>query len=240
MSLGKLIVIDGADGSGKATQVRLVVERLQEEGISVRTLDFPQYTNNLFGKLIRECLDGSCGDFIALHPKIASTLYAADRFESSEHIRDWLHAGEVVILDRYVSSNMIHQGAKIEDLDERTKFLSWLDEMEHVVFRTPRPDMIIHLDVPFGIRRNLLLKDSTRTSLDLAEEHFEHQRASEECARDIIKSVNKWASIQCVGKDGLLSKEVIHEAVYLAVKEVLDGRQSSSFDYASGGRSGHL
>ena len=103
MKKGRLIVIDGTDGSGKATQVKLLQTRLKKEGYRVKTLDFPQYQENFFGGFIGECLTGDHGNFVSLDPYIASVLYAADRFQSKEKILGWLKKGEIVILDRYVS-----------------------------------------------------------------------------------------------------------------------------------------
>lgn len=215
---GKLIVIDGADGSGKATQSNLLYERLKREGHQAEKLDFPRYTENFFGKLLRECLDGEYGDFMSIHPKIVSALYAADRFESAERIQGWLDEGSIVILDRYVSANMMHQGAKISDEGELAKFLTWLDEMEHGVFKVPRPDMILYLDVPHTIRKQLVSKDSTRVTIDLAERDDDHQIASEACARKIVSTSNDWRLIGCGHETGMRSLEDIHEEIYTVVR----------------------
>lgn len=218
---GKLIVIDGADGSGKKTHARMLSERLRGEGHSVETLDFPRYTENFFGKFIRECLDGKHGDFMSMNPRVASALYAADRFESSARLVEWLEAGAIVILDRYVSANMLHQGAKITDEQELAEFLAWLDHMEHEVFRIPRPHLIVHLDVPFRVRRILVQNDSTRASIDLAELDEAHQIASEECARRLVAQSNDWRSIQCTEGTTLRPIEDIHEDVYRLVSSVI-------------------
>lgn len=218
---GKLIVIDGADGSGKATQTALLYDRLTREGHAVARLDFPQYTDNFFGKLIRECLDGKHGDFMSIHPKIASALYAADRFESSERIYGWLREGTHVILDRYVSANMMHQGSKIRDEAELQSFLTWLDEMEHGVFKVPRPHMIVYLDVPHAVRKKLVAQDTTRKNVDLAEQNDDHQIASETCARKIVSSANDWHMVMCTNDDTLRPREDIHEDIYQLVQKIL-------------------
>lgn len=217
MSQGKLIVVDGADGAGKATQAKLLVERLRADGRVVETMDFPQYTQNHFGRLLRECLDGNRGEFMSIDPRIASVLYAADRFESAKKIQTWLDSGSVVVLDRYVSSNMLHQGAKIEDEEDLTEFLSWLDTMEHSVFNIPRPDLIVYLEVPLSFRQKMLFADENRTHLDTAETHFEHQAASENNAKRLVSRVNVWQTISCVDGEDLQSREFIHESVYKTV-----------------------
>lgn len=227
---GTLIVLDGADGAGKATQTRLLVDRLSAEGYVVHTLDFPQYTQNHFGRLLRECLDGNRGDFIGMDPRIASTLYAADRFESASTIREWLESGAVVILDRYVSSNMLHQGAKIVDEEELSNFLTWLDAMEHGIFAIPRPDVIVYLEVPFAVRKKLKAeavaagKHGADVTVDQAEANDKHQQDSEENAKRLVALHNEWRTVVCVDGEIMLSREAIHEQVYETVKPILPTR----------------
>ena len=218
---GKIIVIDGGDGAGKATQVQLLAKRLEREGQVVETLDFPNYEQNTFGKLIRECLDGKRGDFMATDPRIASTLYAADRFESKPKIERWLQEGKTIILDRYVSANMMHQGAKIPDHESLESFLSWLDHMEHEVFGLPRPSIIIYLAVPHEVRSRLKAQAVTEqkhnVGKDLAEINTEHQENTEARARRIIKSRNNWRQVICTDGDEMRSREDIHEEIYQIV-----------------------
>jgi dTMP kinase len=215
---GKLIVIDGADGAGKATQTKLLVDRLRAEGQLVETMSFPNYDANVFGQLIKECLQGKRGDFAALDARIASTLYAADRFESRPQLAAWLAAGKVVILDRYVSSNMLHQGSKmVGDEAGLRDFLAWNDRVEHEIFGMPRPDLIVYLDVPYEVRKNLMHHDGVRGELDEVEKDVEYQLAAEACAQELLASLNNWQRISCVAEGALLGREVIHEAVYNTV-----------------------
>ncbi len=225
MQKGTLIVVDGGDGAGKATQVALLVKRLREEGKKVETLDFPQYTQNTFGKLLRECLDGKRGDFMATDARVASTLYAADRFESKPRLEQWLAEGKVIVLDRYVSSNMMHQGAKIKDADELESFLSWLDHMEHGVFNLPRPDVIIYLEVPFMVRQtlkqNAVASGKHGAAIDLAERDHGHQQQVEERAETIVASKNNWQKVQCCEGEAIRSREDIHADVYAVVEKLV-------------------
>lgn len=223
MSHGKLIVIDGGDGSGKKTQTRLLVDRLKHENHEVETLDFPQYVNNHFGRLLRECLDGEHGDFLSLPPKIASALYAADRFESKNKIEAWLHDGKTIILDRYVSSNMLHQGGKIADGDERKEFLMWLDAIEHEVFAMPRPDLIVYCAVDPQKRMELLATEAAMTSVttDAAENDLAHQEQTDVAGEQIVADLNHWQRIDCMNGTDIRSKEDIHEDIYQAVKAIL-------------------
>lgn len=219
--MSNFIVIDGADGSGKATQVSLLTERLRTEGYEVEAVDFPRYKQNHFGKLLRECLDGERGDFLQLDPRIASVIFAADRFESAKQIQQWLAEGKVVVADRYVSANMLHQGSKLHDEAARAEFLTWLDKMEHEVFDVPRPDLILYLDIQYQIRMELMNADETRAKLDTAEVDAEHQTATDEAAQALVASLNSWQTISCVAEGELRTREDIHEELYQEVRSIL-------------------
>ena len=229
MKKGKLIVLDGADGSGKATQAKLLAARLRKDKYKVKTLDFPRYEDNFFGKLIGECLAGQYGDFIALDPHIASTLYAADRFESKKTLEKWLKEGNVVVLDRYVSANQIHQGGKIVDDKARKKFLEWLDLMEFTVYGIPRPDIVFYLDVPQEISEKLIsngkqglsVNKAVKGKKDLAETNKKHLLAARESALKIVKKGNNWKRISCAPKGELLSREDIAELIWTQIKKVI-------------------
>ncbi len=215
---GKLIVIDGSDGVGKATQTALLMKRLKKEKIPAKTLDFPQYKENFFGRLLRECLDGEYGDFIALEPRIASTLYAADRFESKQKIEKWLESGQVVILDRYVSANQLHQGGKIRDLKKRKEFLLWLDKIEFSVFGIPRPDSIFYLHLPTKLSLQLI---HGRGHKDLAEKNVKYLSDARESALKLIQTSTRWIKIDCAKQGKILPREVIHEQIYAQVKKII-------------------
>ena len=153
---GKLIVIDGTDGSGKATQTNLLVKHLKRDGYKVKVIDFPGYYSNFFGKFIGHCLSEQYYNFVKVHPKIISVLYAADRFESKDKIKQWLKQGYVVVADRYASANQIHQGGKIANTQKRENFLKWLAEMEYKVFQIPKPDAVFYLNVPIPVVLKLI------------------------------------------------------------------------------------
>ncbi len=229
MKKGKLIVVDGIDGSGKATQVKLLAARLKKAGVKIKTIDFPRYETNFFGKLIGEYLSGIYGDFIQTDPRVASVLYAADRFEASKHIKKWLDEGYIVLADRYVSANQIHQGGKIENPDDRKKFLDWLDTMEHKVFGIPRPNLVIYLDVPFEVskewlkhkvaqRKKKYLKDGRK---DVAEDNLMHLEHSRNGALYMAKTHKNWVKIGCCEGMVCMLPEAVHEVVYDTVKKQL-------------------
>ncbi len=226
---GKLIVLDGSDGSGKATQTRLLLARLKKEGYKINTLDFPRYEANFFGALIGQCLAGAHGDFVTIDPHIGSVLYAADRFESKVQIEKWLKSGCIVVLDRYVSSNQIHQGGKIYDTKKQKQFLEWLDRMEHEVFAIPRPDLIIYLDVPSEVSQELLQSEEMRQKKvylkkgqkDMVEENMKYLSESRANALKLVKKLNNWTKIDCTKKGELLSRESIAEKVWKEVTSIL-------------------
>lgn len=219
--MGNFLVIEGSDGAGKATQTDLLVKRLRAEGRRVETIDFPRYKDNHFGQLLRNCLDGVHGDFLKLDPRITSLVYAADRFESSKQIRQWLEEGSDVVADRYVSANMLHQGSKISDPTAREEFLQWLDKTEHGVFEIPRPDIIIYLDAPYQVRKKLMEEDTTRGALDTVEVDEHYQTAHEVAATHLNELLDSWYHISCVEDEEMRLREAIHEDVYQTMKRVL-------------------
>lgn len=228
---GTLIVLDGIDGSGKATQVALLEKRLKKDGVLVKKIDFPRYEKNFFGKLIGEYLSGKFGDFTQVDPRLASLLYAADRFESSAEVCSWLDQGFCVIADRYVSANQIHQGGKIESLKDRKKFLTWLEEMEHGVFAIPRPDIVIYLDVPFEVSQSRLREKSAKDKKkylngrkDVVEENERHLRESRKSALLLHLSNTNWEKIEAYEQERLLTPQDVHEKVYGLVKKRLQSR----------------
>ena len=225
---GKLIVIDGTDGSGKATQVALLSERLAKEGYKIKTVDFPEYENNFFGKFIGECLTDEKYNFKDTHPKIISALYAADRWESKKKIEDWLVKGYIVIANRYVSANQIHQGGKVHSEKERKEFLSWLDTMEYSVFNIPRPSIVLYLSLPISIVNKLIIERDSKIARaykgkkkDVHESDPKHLENARKSALKLIKELNNFTQIDCAPKKELLSREVVHELVYKEVKKIV-------------------
>lgn len=227
-SKGVLIVLDGIDGSGKATQVSLLEKRLKREGVKVKTIDFPRYKENFFGKLIGQYLSGVFGDFASVDPRLASLLYAADRFESSKKLREDLDAGFIVIADRYVSANQIHQGGKIASVNERKMFLSWLEEMEHGVFAIPRPDIVIYLDVPFEISKARLAEKTAKSKKqylkgrkDVVEENERYLKESRKSALLLHVANSHWKKIEAYDRGKLLTPDEVHEKVYAQIRGFL-------------------
>ncbi len=224
---GSLIVIDGIDGSGKATQTKLLVERLRAEGRAVEHIGFPRYEEKVFGEFLAECLAGRHGDFLHLDPKIASTLFALDRFEASPQIRAWREEGVIVIADRFSSSNQIHQGGKIVDQEKRNRFLSWLDRVEHETLGIPRPDAVIYLRVPVATALTLLSKEREAKNQALAgeiQDQVEKDRMYLERSFESAERLSmnpSWIRIECVEGGLMRPPEVIHEEVYAATQTLI-------------------
>ncbi len=227
---GKLIVIDGTDSSGKATQTELLIKHLKKDGRKVKVVDFPDYYSNFFGKFIGHCLSEQYYNFVKVHPKIASVLYAADRFESSDRIKKWLKEGNIVIANRYASANQIHQGGKIANTKKRESFLKWLDEMEYGVFKIPNPDAVFFLSVPIPIVMKLIAernKNSERAYLgkkkakDVHEKDKDHMENARKSALWLSKTQKGWVRIECTKNGELDSRENIHEEIYSKIKKII-------------------
>jgi dTMP kinase len=225
MKKGKLIVIDGIDGSGKSTQVDILFNRLKKEGFKVKKIDFPKYYDNFFGEFVGQCLSDKSYNWLNVHPKIASIVYACDRFESSGKMREWLEDGFMVIANRYVSSNQIHQGSKIKKPKDRADFMNWLDKMEHQTFKIPRPDVVFYLSLPINIVLNMLKerdKKEKRGYLkkkkDVHEENLDFLINSRKSAMKLLKEKKNFIRIDCSQKGKILSREEIGEKIFNKLK----------------------
>ncbi|HEU0085702.1 MAG TPA: deoxynucleoside kinase [Candidatus Paceibacterota bacterium] len=225
---GKLIVIDGTDGSGKATQVKLLEKRLKKEKRKVKVVDFPEYYGNFFGAFIGHCLSEQYYNWTNIHPKIASIAYAADRWESSAQIKKWLAEGYIVLANRYVSANQIHQGGKIKNASKRASYLKWLEEMEYGVFKIPRPDRVVYLNVPMKVILRLIKERNKKTARaytgkkkDIVEGNVEYLSNSTKAAEWLSRREKGWIKIDCVKEGILRTPELIHEEIYGKIKIIL-------------------
>ncbi|PIX62230.1 thymidylate kinase [Candidatus Uhrbacteria bacterium CG_4_9_14_0_2_um_filter_41_50] len=221
---GKFIVIDGTDGSGKATQTKLLVERMMAEGIPVKTISFPQYGKKSCGP-VEKYLSGKYGTADEVGAKAASILYAVDRFDASFEMRQDLEAGTNIVADRYVGSNLGHQGSKIEDSDERKEFYKWNRELEHILFSIPTPDVNIVLHVPTATAIQLA-KDrggwKADIKTDIHETNPDHLRKAEQTYLELTELFDEFKLVECVINENLMSREDIHNKVWEIVKNILN------------------
>ncbi|MFA6525037.1 MAG: thymidylate kinase [Patescibacteria group bacterium] len=224
MLKGKLIVLDGTDGSGKKTQTDLLLARLEKEGFAKEYADFPRYGKRS-AVMVEDYLNGEFGKADEVNPYTASLFYAMDRYSASKDLRRSLNEGKIVIANRYVSSNMGHQGGKIKDVKDREKYFAWLDNMEYNQLGIPRPDATIILYVPAKIAQGLVGKKEAREYLkgkthDIHEEDLNHLENAE---KTYMEAAEKYGFhiVNCVENDELLSREVIHEKVWEVVSSII-------------------
>ena len=228
MQKGKLIVIEGVDGSGKSTQFKLLRDRLNSEGYTVESLHFPRHGEGFFGRMVDDYLNGKFGNATQVNPYLASMIYAGDRWEAKDKLEDWLNQGSVVLLDRYMTSNKGHQVGKLKTDEEKLSCIAWLDKMEYETFKIPRPDLVIYLDVPPEFNLGLLAKrehsgkEYIKGKQDQHESSEVHLRDAGDAYRFVTDKYDYWKRINCVKDDSLMGIEEIHDMVWGAVKEVLD------------------
>ena len=225
---GKLIVIEGIDGSGKTTQTEMLVRRLKQEGHPVETIDFPQYYSTFFGKMVARYLRGEFGTVKQVSPYLAALLYAGDRFEQKDTITKWLADGKIVVANRYASANMGHQASKIPRGAARTAFIKWLDELEYQMFGIPRADAVLFLYVPTKIAQKLvdlkgkeMRKYANGKKRDIHEASSSHLLETEKAFLQLCRSQPEWKRIDCVRNGKILFKEQVHARIWDAVQAIL-------------------
>ena len=221
--MGKLIVIEGTDGSGKSTQFKALVERLRNEGTDFKTLVFPRYSEPS-SALIRMYLGGEFGTNPSdVNAYAASAFYAVDRFASyKQDWGQWYNNGGIIVSDRYTTSNAVHQTSK-EPKEKQSEFLRWLYEFEYDKLGLPRPDLTIYLDVPTAFTEKLMRhrEAATNTKADIHEKDMDYLATCRETGRAAAKFYN-WTIIDCVKDGQMRSIEDIHEEIYQKVRACLE------------------
>lgn len=221
---GKLIVIDGVDGSGKATQTEILAQRLKQAGLAVELADFPQYNTKSAG-LIENYLEGKYGAPEQVGAYRASIFYAGDRYDASFKIKNWLSQGKIVISNRYVTANLGHQGGKISDPVERKKFFDWLYHLEYEIFNIPRPDLNIILHLPANISQKLAQQrqkeDWRGKTNDIHHDNLNHLKKAEQTYLEIAKNFPNMILIESAENDQILSREQVSNLVWQEVVKIL-------------------
>ncbi|GAC1480616.1 MAG: thymidylate kinase [Steroidobacteraceae bacterium] len=198
LTRGKLVAIEGIDGSGKRTQVALLEKALAARGYSVFSTGFPQY-DSWFGKLVGKFLNGDLGPLETVDPRFAALLYAGDRFEGKSNLEAALHTHHIVLADRYIGSNLAHQTARVPIAD-RPEFLAWVEHLEYTVYSLPRESVVVYLRVPPREAQKLVALKSARTYTsakhDLQEASLRHLEDAAEMF-DLLSRRPLWATVQC-------------------------------------------
>ncbi len=221
--MGKLIVIEGTDGSGKSTQFKLMSARLEMEGRTFRHIVFPRYSQES-SALIRMYLGGEFGTKPSdVNAYAASAFYAVDRFASyKQDWGQWYEDGGLVLSDRYTTSNAVHQASK-EPVGARKDFLKWLYEFEYDKLALPKPDLVLYLDMPTDFTEKLLRsrEEKTNTHADIHEQDMQYLATCRESGRAAAEYYG-WTVISCVKNGAMRSIEDIHEEIYRHVLACLE------------------
>ena len=221
--MGKLIVIEGTDGSGKSTQFKLLSQRLEQEGHNFRHLVFPRYKEES-SALIRLYLGGAFGTNPSdVNAYAASAFYAVDRYASyKQDWGDWYEQGGLIVSDRYTTSNAVHQASK-EPEEKQAEFLRWLYEFEYDKLGLPRPDLVIYLDVPTDFTEKLMRhrEAATNTSADIHEKDLDYLATCRRTGRAAAQFYG-WKIISCVKNGQMRSIEDIHEEIHRHVMTCLE------------------
>lgn len=223
--MGKLIIIEAGDGSGKATQTQKLFERLNEAAYKVKKVSFPNY-DSPSSSLIKMYLSGAFGEKADdVNPFVASTFYAVDRFASFK--TDWesfYNQGGIILADRYTTSNMVHQASKIKDETARDQYLEWLRNFEFELFQLPEPDLVLFLDMPPEYSRKLMAERNNKftgeAEKDIHEKDAKHLEEAYCNAKAIARKYG-WVEIPCTEKGHLKSIDEIHQLIYEQVSAIL-------------------
>lgn len=236
-SKGAFLVIEGTDGSGKGTQLKKLVTRLESEGYDVATFDFPQY-DHASSYFVQKYLNGAYGTTEDVGPYTGSLFFSLDRYEAATDIRQALEDGKVVIANRYTGSNMAHQGTKFSHPEERRGFFIWLDNLEFQMLKIPRPDRSFVLRVPAEIAQaNIDQKEPrnyTDKQRDIHEADLGHLQKSIEVYDDLCSLFPKdFIRIDCVRSGAQLSIDAVHQQLWGMIEPLLPAKSSKIKDKES-------
>jgi len=215
-----LIDIEGIDGSGKGTQAKLLCDRLRQAGASATLVSFPRYDATFFGKAVGEYLNGQFGSLAAVHPFLVSLLFAGDRFESKPFLQEALRTSRIVVLDRFVASNVAHQAAKLDGA-ARADLTAKILEIEFTIFGLPRPDLVLLLDLPVKIAQDLIARKEARNyttrKADIQEADADYLERVRDVYHALARSEPNWKTIPCCEDRRLRTIDEIAESVWQVV-----------------------
>lgn len=223
--MGKLFVIDGTDGSGKQTQIEKLKERFDKEKIEYRAISFPNYSSPS-SSLVKMYLEGEFGtEAKKISPYIASTFFAADRYATFKtELEPFYKSGGIILADRYTTANMVHQAGKIEDAEERTKFLDWLWDFEFNLYGLPIPTEVFFLNMPTEYSLKLMKDRENKITHESQKDIHERDRSHlEDAYNEACKLVKKynWYEIKCIQDGEIRTIEDIHEEIFNKLKKYI-------------------
>lgn len=221
-----LIAIEGIDGSGKGTQARLLTTELNRRGLKAGLLSFPRYDETFFGNAVGRFLNGEFGSLAEANPYLVSLLFAGDRFESRELLSKQLRENDVLVLDRYVASNIAHQGSKLPAAQQPAIF-EFVEHLEFEVYGLPRPTLNVLLDVPAETAQELIGRKNARSYTDRSHDLQESDRAYLESVRQTYlelarRNPDTWRVISCLSENQLRSVDEISAELLELVLQAAD------------------
>lgn len=220
------LVIEGLDGSGKSTQLSLLKRYMEDNDILFKYLHFPRLEEGIYGKLVARFLRGEMGDNDQVDPYLVALIFAGDRWEAKEMIESWLAEGNLVLIDRYVYSNIAFQCAKFSDPGEQKKLQNWILDLEFGNYQLPKPDLNIFLDVPFEFTKQRLSegrigndRDYLNGQSDIHEQDLGFQGKVRNIYHSLYQDVDNISIVDCADEEGkMLAPEVIFDKLLKIIK----------------------
>ena len=226
----KLFVIEGVDGAGKSTQIKLLKDFFSKRGYACEYLHFPRTETPFFGELIARFLRGEFGSLNEVDPYLVAMLYAGDRKDAASMINNWLSEDKIVLLDRYTYSNIAYQCAKLKDKPEQDKLMHWILSLEYDHFAIPKPNLNIFLDVPFAFAEKNLSKTRTgddrmylNGNRDIHEESMTFQKMVRDIYLRVSRTDNTLAVVDCSNSNGIMlpSAEIFNLIIKVLIEKTL-------------------
>jgi dTMP kinase len=224
----KLFVIEGVDGAGKSTQIKLLKDYFTSKGYNCEYLHFPRTEAPYFGELIARFLRGEFGALNEVDPYLVAMLYAGDRKDASDLLKTWLKEGKIVLLDRYSYSNIAYQCAKLDSINEQDNLMKWILSLEFSHFAIPRPDLNIFLDVPHNFTEKKLRgsragedRSYLKGNRDIHEENLDFQRKVRDIYIRVSLTDERLAVVNCSNENGEM---MLPDEIFMLVKKLLTSR----------------